>query len=218
MKNIFVLACSVLVMASCADKNKTEAVEETAIETPADSIPKTEADTVSSVDANSQEAVKIDAVATDEKQAEAKKTIEVVPAKEVKVEYASFGSKILAEKALTKDQMLAKYKNLKKGDTIAVKFKSKINSVCKKKGCWMRMDLADNTESFVRFKDYGFFVPLNAENSEAIVSGRAFVDEISVAELQHYAKDGGKSQAEIDKITQPKITYAFQADGVLISK
>ena len=218
MKNIFVLACSVLVMASCADKNKTEAVEETAIETPADSIPKTEADTVSSVDANSQEAVKIDAVATDEKQAEAKKTIEVVPAKEVKVEYASFGSKILAEKALTKDQMLAKYKNLKKGDTIAAKFKSKINSVCKKKGCWMRMDLADNTESFVRFKDYGFFVPLNADNSEAIVSGRAFVDEISVAELQHYAKDGGKSQAEIDKITQPKITYAFQADGVLISK
>ncbi len=61
-------------------------------------------------------------------------------------------------------------------------------------------------------------MPLNADNSEAIVSGKAFVDEISVAELQHYAKDGGKSQAEIDKITQPKITYAFQADSILISK
>lgn len=82
----------------------------------------------------------------------------------------------------------------------------------------MKMELAGQTESFIRFKDYGFFVPLNADNQEAIVSGRAFVDEISVAELKHYAKDGGKSQEEIDKITQPKITYAFQADGVLISK
>lgn len=217
MKNIFVLACSVLVMASCADKNKeTETVEETVIETPADALPETKADTVTAVDTKSEEAVKIDAVA--EKPADAKKTIEVTPAKEVKVEYASFGSKILADKALSKEQMLAKYKTLKKGDTISVKFKSQIKSVCKKKGCWMKMDLADNSESFVRFKDYGFFVPLNADNSEAIVSGKAFVDEISVAELQHYAKDGGKSQAEIDKITQPKITYAFQADGVLISK
>lgn len=217
MKNIFILACSVLAMASCADKNKeTETVEETVIETPADSLPKSEADTVTAVDVKSEETVKIDAVA--EKPAEAKKTIEVVPAKEVKVEYASFGSKILAEKALSKEQMLAKYKTLKKGDTINVKFKSQIKSVCKKKGCWMKMDLADNSESFIKFKDYGFFVPLNADNSEAIVSGKAFVDEISVAELQHYAKDGGKSQAEIDKITQPKITYAFQADGVLISK
>ena len=219
MKNIFVLTCSILVFASCADKNKeTETVEETVIETPTDTVAKVEADTVSAVDVKSEEAVKIDAVATAEKPAEAKKTIEVVPAKEVKVEYASFGSKILADRALTKEQMLAKYKTLKKGDTINVKFKSNIKSVCKKKGCWMKMDLANNSESFVRFKDYGFFVPLNADNSEAIVSGRAFVDEISVAELQHYAKDGGKSQAEIDKITQPKITYAFQADGVLISK
>lgn len=217
MKNIFVLACSVLVLASCADKNKeVETNDEIIIETPADSLPKTKSDTVTAVDTKSEETVKIEAVA--EKSAEAKKTIEVSPAKEIKVEYASFGSKILAEKALSKEQMLAKYKTLKKGDTINVKFKSQIKSVCKKKGCWMKMDLADNSESFVKFKDYGFFVPLNADNSEAIVSGKAFVDEVSVAELQHYAKDGGKSQAEIDKITQPKITYAFQADGVLISK
>lgn len=82
----------------------------------------------------------------------------------------------------------------------------------------MKMDLADKKESFVRFKDYGFFVPLNADNSDAIVSGIAYIDEISVDELKHYAKDGGKSQEEIDKITSPKITYAFQADGVLIQQ
>lgn len=215
MKNIFVLACSLAVFASCADKSKEVKVDETTIETPADTASVTK-DTVVATEQDATEVTDV-AVTKDEGE-EDKKVIEVVPTKEVKVEYASFGDKILADKALTKDQMLAKYKTMKKGDTLAVKFKSKINSVCKKKGCWMKMDLANNSESFVRFKDYGFFVPLNADNSEAIVSGRAFVDEISVAELQHYAKDGGKSQAEIDKITQPKITYAFQADGVLISK
>lgn len=218
MKNIYVLACSLLVLASCADKSKEVKVDETIIETPADTTI-VQKDTVALTDQDGTE-IEEKEVLTDDKKvvAEDKKIIEVAPSKDVKIEYASFGDKILADKALTKDQMLAKYKTLKKGDTIAVKFKSKINSVCKKKGCWMKMDLANNSESFVRFKDYGFFVPLNADNSEAIVSGRAFVDEISVAELQHYAKDGGKSQAEIDKITQPKITYAFQADGVLISK
>ena len=215
MKNILVLACSLAVLASCADKSKEVKVDETTIETPADTASVTK-DTVVATEQDATEVT--DVAVTKDEVKEDKKVIEVVPTKEVKIEYASFGDKILADKALTKDQMLAKYKSMKKGDTLAVKFKSKINSVCKKKGCWMKMDLANNSESFVRFKDYGFFVPLNADNSEAIVSGRAFVDEISVAELQHYAKDGGKSQAEIDKITQPKITYAFQADGVLISK
>lgn len=210
MKNIFVLACSLMVLASCADKkNETEKVEET-METPTDSVPKTDSVAVASVETEQ--------VADLEKNTSSEKEIEVVPAKEVKVEYASFGDKIAADKALTKEQMLQKYKSMKKGDTIAVKFKSKINSVCKKKGCWMKMELPNQAESFVRFKDYGFFVPLNADSQEAVVSGRAFVDEVSVAELKHYAKDGGKSQAEIDKITEPKITYAFQADGVLISK
>jgi hypothetical protein len=199
-----------MVLASCADKkNETEKVEET-METPTDSVPKTDSVAVAPVE-NEQ-------IAEVEKATSSEKEIEVVPAKEVKVEYASFGDKIAADKALTKEQMLQKYKSMKKGDTIAVKFKSKINSVCKKKGCWMKMELPNQAESFVRFKDYGFFVPLNADSQEAVVSGRAFVDEVSVAELKHYAKDGGKSQAEIDKITEPKITYAFQADGVLISK
>lgn len=132
--------------------------------------------------------------------------------------YASFGAKITPNKALTKEQMLKKYASLKKGDTLSVKFKSRIHSVCKKKGCWMTMDLKGEERAFVKFKDYEFFVPLNADNSEAIIAGKAFIDVETVEELRHYAKDGGKSQAEIDKITKPKTTYAFVADGVLIAK
>ncbi|WP_309613301.1 DUF4920 domain-containing protein [Flavobacterium sp.] len=133
-------------------------------------------------------------------------------------EYASFGDKFKVSKIYTKEQMLKKYKTLKKGDTIRVQFQSNIKAVCKKKGCWMKMNLAGDDESFVKFKDYGFFVPLNADNSEAIVNGKAFVDVESVESLRHYAKDGGKSAAEIAKITKPEVTYSFLADGVYIKK
>jgi Domain of unknown function (DUF4920) len=131
-------------------------------------------------------------------------------------DYASFGAKFQPNKVLTEKQMLKKYKSIKKGDSVRVQFKSTIKSVCKKKGCWMNMDLSDGQKSFVKFKDYAFFVPLNADNSEAIISGIAFVTVVSVDELRHYAKDAGKSQAEINKITKPEITYSFMADGVLI--
>ena len=132
--------------------------------------------------------------------------------------YETFGDEIVAEEAFTKEEMLEKYKTLKPGDTIDIKFKSTIKDVCQKKGCWMAMELPDEKESFVKFKDYGFFVPLNAAEQEAVVRGKAFVSEISVDELKHYAKDGGKSQEEIDLITEPEITYGFMADGVLIKK
>ena len=133
-------------------------------------------------------------------------------------DYAVFGEKFVPANVLTEKAMLKKYKSLKKGDTITIKFKSVIKEVCKKKGCWMNMDLSESKNSFVRFKDYGFFVPLNADGSEAIVNGKAYIDVVSVEELRHYAKDAKKSQEEINKITKPKVTYAFQATGVLIKK
>jgi len=39
----------------------------------------------------------------------------------------------------------------------------------------------------VRFKDYGFFMPLDASGKEVIVAGKAFVTEVSVADLKHYS-------------------------------
>jgi hypothetical protein len=133
-------------------------------------------------------------------------------------DYALFGDKFKVSKIYTKNEMLKKYKSLKKGDTINVQFQSNIKSVCKKKGCWMKMELAGDNNSFVKFKDYSFFVPLNADNSQAIVNGKAFIDVVSVDELKHYAKDGGKSALEIAKITKPETTYSFLANGVYIKK
>ena len=141
---------------------------------------------------------------------------ETITKTEEAVKYTSFGKKITTENAISKDAMFQKFKDMKQGDTIAVKFKTKINKACKKKGCWMRLDLGNKEESLVRFKDYGFFVPLNSDGKEVIVNGRAYIDVVTVAQLQHYAKDEGLAQEEIDKITEDEITFAVESDGVLI--
>jgi len=70
----------------------------------------------------------------------------------------------------------------------------------------------------VRFKDYGFFMPSNIVGKTVVVEGSAKKKEVSVASLQHAAKDLGKSQAEIDQITQPKKDISIIADGVLVVK
>ncbi len=132
--------------------------------------------------------------------------------------YESFGDSITAQDAMTSAEMKSKFEGMKVGDTVNVKFASKINKVCKKKGCWMTLDLSDGKEAFVKFKDYAFFVPKNADNEEVVINGKAYVGLESVDELKHYAKDAGKSQAAIDSIIAPKTTYSIMADGVLIKK
>ncbi|WMW78647.1 DUF4920 domain-containing protein [Flavobacterium sp. 20NA77.7] len=132
--------------------------------------------------------------------------------------YAVFGDSIQAEKALTAETMLAKYKTLQKGDTLSIKFTTTINEICQNKGCWMTLDLGNKEHAFVKFKDYGFFVPMNAQKREVVVEGKAFIEETPVAELKHYAEDEGKSKVAIDSIVAPKIEYKFLAHGVLIAK
>lgn len=206
MKRIIIVAAVLTLTVSCQKNKDTEVETENTVIENTDTLT-VDTDTL----AASKAEIEVDALKTD--------TPEVVVNEGGKeMAYASFGEKIASDKAMSKEEMFKKYKNLKAGDTLNVKFKSKIKNVCQKKGCWMSMELPGGEESFVRFKDYGFFVPLNASEQNAIVSGKAFVDEISVAELKHYAKDEGKSDDEIAKITKPKVTYAFQADGVLISQ
>ncbi|HEY9169219.1 MAG TPA: DUF4920 domain-containing protein [Lutibacter sp.] len=134
------------------------------------------------------------------------------------VTYLSFGENIDAENSISIAEMSEKYKNLKEGDTLDIKFSAPIKEVCKKKGCWMKLDLGNGLESYVNFKDYGFFMPMNADGKEVIVNGKAFVKISTVNELQHLAKDAGNSEEEIAKITEPKYTLAFEADGVLMKE
>lgn len=134
---------------------------------------------------------------------------------EVTQDYVSFGAEISNDEALDASAMMALYADLKEGDTLAAKFQAPVNSVCKMKGCWMRLAVGDQ-EAFVKFKDYGFFVPKYLSEVEVIVSGKAYVSKTSVEDLKHFAQDAGKTQEEIDAITEPELSLDFMADGVLV--
>tara|TARA_B110000003_G_scaffold259500_1_gene279563 strand:- start:8012 stop:8518 length:507 start_codon:yes stop_codon:yes gene_type:complete len=133
--------------------------------------------------------------------------------------YESFGNLITDVNSLTYDEVMSTYNTIKIGDTINLKFSSNISEVCTKKGCWMNLSDNDLGEKvMVRFKDYGFFMPLNVAGKEVIVQGKAFVDEVSVSDLKHYAEDAGKSVKQIAEITKPKLKFSFEANGVLMKK
>lgn len=134
------------------------------------------------------------------------------------IEYTSFGKEIIADDAVASSSMAIHYKMMQVGDSINSKMIAKVNDVCQAKGCWMTLNLEDGNEVMVKFKDYGFFVPKNIAGKAVIVNGKAFVNEVSVEEQRHYAEDAGKSEAEIAQIIEPKKTYSFEADGVLIAQ
>lgn len=126
-----------------------------------------------------------------------------------------FGDTITMDGAVPADQLAAQMQGK---DSLKVKLTGVINEVCQKKGCWMTMKIGNEKEMQVRFKDYAFFVPKNASGKTVVVEGVAFTDTTSVAELKHYAEDGGKTKEEIAQITQPEINVSFEANGVIIKK
>ena len=104
--------------------------------------------------------------------------------------YSSFGETITDTDYVLSKEALARYKALEPGDTINLKFSA----------------------------NYGFFMPLDASGKEVIVAGKAFVTEVSVADLKHYAGDAGKSPDQIANISEPAMEFAFEAKGVLLKK
>lgn len=132
--------------------------------------------------------------------------------------YIAYGEKIDAEDALNDTQLSKEYATMAVADTLSTTFRATVTDVCKAKGCWMKLQLKDGQEAMVRFKNYGFFMPKDIEGREVVVNGKAFVEEMSVEDQKHYAKDGGQSEAQITEITTPKKTYGFEADGVLLVK
>ncbi len=132
------------------------------------------------------------------------------------IAYASFGDQIEADNAFDASEMAEKFKTMQVGDSLTSKMTAKVDEVCQAKGCWMKLDLENGEEVMVKFKDYGFFMPKNIAGKEVIINGKAYVNEVPVDEQRHYAEDAGKSEEEIALITEPKRTFSFEADGVLL--
>ncbi len=130
--------------------------------------------------------------------------------------YKFFGKEIISAVAADVSLMASKYETMKIGDTKNIKIREKIKSACQVKGCWMRLDLEKGNEVMMKFKDKGFFITKYKAGENVIVNGNVFVEEVSVDEQRHYAKDAGKTAEEIASVTQPKKTLSFEADGVLI--
>jgi len=126
---------------------------------------------------------------------------------------AFFGDKITPDSAISLEEMKTQMADKKE---MITKVTAPIEAVCQKKGCWMELKATDGSTMRVTFKDYGFFMPKDASGKTAIVYGVAKVEETSVADLQEYAKDDGKSKEEVAAIKEPKKELVFEASGVIL--
>ena len=125
-----------------------------------------------------------------------------------------YGEKVSTEGAVNINDAVAKVEN---GEELEnVKIKAKIVEVCPKKGCWLKLELADGKTAMVKMKDYGFFLPLAAKGKMVVIEGDVKLKTTSVAELKHYAEDAKKSKEEIDAITQPEKEVKVMAKGIVI--
>ncbi|SDH31913.1 protein of unknown function [Pedobacter terrae] len=100
--------------------------------------------------------------------------------------------------------------------TVDMKIEGKVVDVCKKKGCWMTLEMPNGDPMRVTFKDYAFFMPMDIVGKKVVLDGLAKKQTISVETLRHYAEDAKKSPDEVAKITDPKKELAFEAKGVVI--
>ena len=132
--------------------------------------------------------------------------------------YDHFGAGVtVGDAPMTLRAALAKAADLD-GKTIRVR--APITGVCQVKGCWMNLgkpDASGNPPLFVKFQDYGFFMPKDASGRVAIVEGTMSFKQETVAETKHYLEDAGK-HAEAEKVTEGRKLYRFMASGVAMEK
>jgi len=128
-----------------------------------------------------------------------------------------FGEKISSDGAISYDEFYTKLRSVDNLDN--VKVKAKVTGVCQAKGCWMNLTsdkLVSEEQLFVKFKDYGFFMPKDIAGRDVIVEGKAYKEVTSVDELRHYAEDEGLPEKDILAITEPKEELKFMAHGVIL--
>ena len=126
-----------------------------------------------------------------------------------------YGDNVTIQGAIKGKKLVA---NLKDGAAIDTKVEGKVLEVCPKKGCWVKLQLDDNSTATIKMKGYGFFVPTALEGKRVVVEGKAEKTTTSVKELKHFAEDAKKSQEEIDAIKEPKKEIKILASGIIVVK
>ncbi len=98
-----------------------------------------------------------------------------------------------------------------------IRVSGEVVEICAKKGCWVNMQEPGSDKLlFVKFTcpiDGERLIPMEAVGKTAIVEGTLVIGNFTEEEARHYAKDAGKSDADIAKIIgpQPKITLSSPA-------
>ncbi len=139
------------------------------------------------------------------------------PAKTARLDeklYDHFGDGVA--KGLEPITLVAATANAKTHSGKKIRLTGKIQSVCQKKGCWMVL-AEGSTKVRVKFRDYGFFMPLDSQGREAILDGTFSLNEVSIAEIKHLLEDAGK-HAEAEKVDKPRQEFTVVADGVALKK
>lgn len=129
---------------------------------------------------------------------------------------ANYGAGVSADaEPMSYADFMAKFEGT---DSLATVVTGEVLEVCQNKGCWMTLSAPGVADAGinVRFKDYGFFMPKTLSGQQVVVEGVAKRTMTSVDDLQHYAKDAGKSADEIAAITEPKEEIEFTATGVRV--
>lgn len=122
-------------------------------------------------------------------------------------------SSLIANEALTSAQVL---EALESSDSVWVTFEAPIQAVCQTKGCWMEVSLDSNITGLVRFKDYAFFVPMDASGELARIAGSVQKKELSVEWLQEQARDANEPDSVVAAITKPEVRLTIMASGVAL--
>jgi len=91
-----------------------------------------------------------------------------------------------------------------------------VAEVCRTMGCWLEIEDDAGARAMVMNRDHAFFIPRNARGRNVHAIGWVIEEEHSVDLLKHLADDAGKSQAEIDAITEPAKRFIFIAESVIL--
>lgn len=101
-------------------------------------------------------------------------------------------------------------------DTVVVE--GVIASSCSRKGCWMQLAPSEEQAAQgvrVTFKDYAFFIPLDAKGMKARAEGVAVVKTLSKADADHLEEEGAKFKRNEDGTA---LEVSFVANGVELTK
>ncbi|MFM7216551.1 MAG: DUF4920 domain-containing protein [Bacteroidota bacterium] len=125
----------------------------------------------------------------------------------------TFGTSITSDSALSLELALADF------DSIPMrpcKVEGEITEVCQAEGCWFRVKDGSGRELLVRTSDHSFAVPRDIAGKRAIAAGVLKHDTTDVPTLKEFARQDGKSEAEIAAIQAPEIAVVLEAEGVII--